>query len=69
MPDNCDIDHTALVVDFIDHSVITNSKPPQVFCAADLLTAIGTGIESERFDLLQHPLGYLIWKTLQLFSG
>jgi hypothetical protein len=58
VPDNGDIDHTALIVDLIDHSVITDSKPPQVFCTANLLTALGTGSERERFDLLQHPRGY-----------
>jgi hypothetical protein len=41
VPDKGDIDPTALIVDFIDHSVITDSKPPQVFCTANLLTALG----------------------------
>jgi hypothetical protein len=61
MPDNCDIDYAALVVNLIDHSVITDPNPPQVLCTAELLAAGGSGMERKRFDLLQHLIGYFIW--------
>jgi hypothetical protein len=41
VPNKGDIDPMALIVDFINHSVITDSKPPQVLCTANLLKALG----------------------------